>query len=191
MGDRRAWPGDAAATSRGQVGVLISGFVDSHLKYNADLPRPLRARSFVGRASAANPLAGALNMTGHADLTGQSILVVEDDYFIAADAAGAVKNAGAEVLGPCSTAEEALTELSRQHPTGALVDINLGDGPSFKVADALLDHQIPFIFLTGYDEGTIPARFADVPRLEKPMDLCLAVDSLAAVLRAAVWRRAL
>ena len=50
-------------------------------------------------------------MTGEADLSGRRVLVVEDDYYQAADAARALRGAGAEVMGPCPTMEAALTEL--------------------------------------------------------------------------------
>jgi hypothetical protein len=39
-------------------------------------------------------------MTNEADLRGHRILVVEDDYYLATDAARALRGAGAEVIGP-------------------------------------------------------------------------------------------
>jgi uncharacterized lipoprotein YbaY len=38
-----------------------------------------------------------------------------------------------------------------------LVDISLGPGPSFKLAETLKDNGIPFAFATGYDQDVIPA----------------------------------
>jgi CheY-like chemotaxis protein len=114
---------------------------------------------------------GALDMTGEADLSGQRILVVEDDYYLATDAARALRGAGAEVAGPSPTEEAARAELAQQRPHAVVVDINLGSGPSFKLAEILKDRGIPFVFVTGYDQKVIPAEFDDIERLEKPIQL--------------------
>jgi hypothetical protein len=52
-----------------------------------------------------------------------------------------------------------------------LVDISLGLGPSFKLAETLKDQGIPFVFVTGYDQTVIPEEFNDIERLEKPIQL--------------------
>lgn len=41
-----------------------------------------------------------------------------------------------------------------------LLDARVQDETSFQVADALIHHGIPFVFLTGYDPQAVPARFA-------------------------------
>ncbi|WP_244490516.1 hypothetical protein [Rhizobium sp. Root708] len=55
-------------------------------------------------------------MTGQADLSGQRVLVVEDDYYLATDTARALKGAGAEVLGPCATEGAARAEIADATP---------------------------------------------------------------------------
>ena len=110
-------------------------------------------------------------MTGEPDLTGCEVLVVEDDYFLATDAARALDGAGAKVLGPCSTESDARNEIAERRPDAVLLDINLGTGSSFKLAEALKDQGIPFVFVTGYDQDVIPTEFDGVPRLEKPVPL--------------------
>lgn len=103
------------------------------------------------------------------DLLGDlSILVIEDDFYLADDAQQALEAAGATVLGPVSNADDALELLARTRPDCALVDVNLGGGASFVSAEALQRQGVPFVFLTGYDESVIPAQFAAVPRLQKP-----------------------
>jgi FixJ family two-component response regulator len=52
---------------------------------------------------------------------------------------------------------------------GAILDVNLRGKLGFQVADALADCGIPFVFLTGYDSGAVPARHAKVTRVEKPV----------------------
>ena len=121
-------------------------------------------------------------MTGEADLRGHRVLVVEDDFYLANDTARALQGVGAEVLGPCSTEEAARDELEEAHPTGAVVDINLGRGPSFALARTLRQQGVAFVFITGYDEAVIPPEFEGVARLQKPVELRQVVGSLAKVL---------
>jgi DNA-binding response OmpR family regulator len=116
-------------------------------------------------------------------LAGRSVLVIEDDFYLAEDARHILENAGACVLGPVSNLEDALTLLAQSQPDCALVDINLGAGPSFESASALRLRKVPLIFLTGYDASTIPAEFADAPRLEKPMDARRLLSALAELCR--------
>src|SRR5262245_39709188 len=119
-------------------------------------------------------------MTGGGELGGQRILVVEDDYYLAMETAKAVSAAGAVVLGPCASKEDALAVIERCVPTAAVVDINLGIGPSFDLALALRGRGVPLVFITGYDEDVVPRELADVPRLQKPVDLAAIVRSVAA-----------
>ena len=63
------------------------------------------------------------------------ILVVEDDYFVALDLEGGLRDAGMQVLGPVPTAEEALALARAQHPVLALMDIRLaGDKDGIEAA---------------------------------------------------------
>ena len=110
-------------------------------------------------------------MAQTADLSGKKILVVEDEYYLAADIARALRAAGAEVLGPYPDAETALDVLTEEKPSGVLLDINLGDGADFRVAAALAKRQIPFVFTTGYDPEVVPAEFSSIKCLQKPLRL--------------------
>lgn len=125
---------------------------------------------------------GALDMTGEPELSGYRILVVEDDYYLATDAARALQGAGAEVMGPCPTEEAARAELDGQHPHAVVVDVNLGQGPSFKLAETLAEHGIPFVFTTGYDPEVIPKQFDHVERLQKPVHLRQIVGAISRLL---------
>ncbi|WP_459852705.1 response regulator [Dongia sp. agr-C8] len=53
------------------------------------------------------------------------ILVVEDDYFVASDLEGGLRDAGLEVVGPVPTAEEALALARSERPLLAVMDIRL------------------------------------------------------------------
>ncbi len=99
---------------------------------------------------------------------GRRVLIVEDDYYLATDAQQALEASGFSVLGPFPEPHEAIKFIENEDVDCALVDINLGQGPSFRVAQALQAKAIPFAFVTGYDSPTIPSKFAEVIRVEKP-----------------------
>lgn len=146
---------------------------DGHSVLETDAPQ--RARVF----------GGAIDMTGEADLRGLRVLVVEDDFYLATDTARALQGAGANVLGPCPNEEAARDALADEHPDAAVVDINLGAGPSFKLAETLKDRGIPFVFTTGYDPEVIPTEFEGVQRLQKPVPLRQIVAAVSKLLEAA------
>jgi hypothetical protein len=50
----------------------------------------------------------------------------------------------------------------------AVIDVNLGLGPSSETAHALQSANMPFLFVTGYDQSSIPAEFGPIPRVAKP-----------------------
>ena len=103
-------------------------------------------------------------------LEGLRILVVEDEYLIADDMRDVLLDAGADVLGPVpNVAAAASLVAAESRVDAALLDINLGGTMVFEFADTLKARAVPFAFATGYDSSAIPDRFAEVPRLEKPV----------------------
>lgn len=95
-----------------------------------------------------------------------------EDVVIARDFAAAFRAARAEVVAPEATLrEEALALIERAgRLDGAVLDINLGGGRACLLVDALRACGVPMAFATGHDRGAIPARYADVPFCEKPVD---------------------
>ncbi|HEU4990404.1 MAG TPA: HWE histidine kinase domain-containing protein, partial [Gemmatimonadaceae bacterium] len=160
---------------RGKV-TIEPGGAQCHLEF------PLKEGASVletGAPQRTTVFGGALDMSGEADLSGHRVLVVEDDFYLATDAARALEGAGAEVIGPCPDEASARAEIEERRPDAVLLDINLGTGPSFKLAEALKDKGIPFVFTTGYDPEAIPAEFDHIERLQKPMPLRQIVGAIA------------
>jgi DNA-binding response OmpR family regulator len=107
---------------------------------------------------------------GESNLLGCRVLVVEDEYLLADDLREALAEAGAEVLGPVGSVEDAIALIAGEPSIDAAVlDINLRGDMIFPVADALRERAVPFAFATGYDREAIPERFADAPCIEKPL----------------------
>ncbi len=144
---------------------------------------PLREAESILETDAPVPTrlyGGTVDMTGAPDLSGKTILVVEDDYYVASDTAAALRGAGAVVLGPSPTAEDAAHLLEHETPTSVVLDLNLGGGgPKFDIAHRLLERGIPFIFLTGYDPDVIPDDLANIKRLQKPIALREVVEAVS------------
>lgn len=112
-------------------------------------------------------------------LAGRRILVVEDNFLIALELGECLREAGAEVIGPCANAADGLAAVAAGGIDCALVDLNLGHGPDFAVAEALTGAGVPFALATGYEGAAIPAQFAAVPVLLKPVSGDQVVATLA------------
>ena len=115
-------------------------------------------------------------------LRGARILVVEDEFYLADDLAAALRQAGAEVLGPAGTVDEAQSFIADGGFDCAIMDINLRGDMAFPIADRLRDSGIPFLITTGYNSASLPDRFAGVPRVEKPADTRKVIEALPALL---------
>lgn len=105
-------------------------------------------------------------------LAGRCVLVVEDDWFLAETICQELAESGAEVLGPAPSVNDALALLD-QHgvPDAAVLDVELSDGLSFPVAEALRAEQVPVVFATGRAFHEVQKVYPDVPCVEKPLAL--------------------
>ena len=109
------------------------------------------------------------------------ILAVEDEYYIAKELERELALAGAHVLGPVPSVEQALVMIASETDIdGAVLDINLGGSMSFPVADALLVRHIPFVITTGYVDGELDTRYPNITRCDKPTDARTLLAALAA-----------
>jgi two-component sensor histidine kinase/CheY-like chemotaxis protein/integral membrane sensor domain MASE1 len=103
-------------------------------------------------------------------LSGLNVLLVEDATIVAAEVQAVLTEAGALVIGPLATLEEALRvtrELDRIDV--GVLDVNL-EGASISSLCALFEERgVPFLLATGYsDDRAIEPALRDKPRLLKP-----------------------
>ncbi|WP_354668907.1 HWE histidine kinase domain-containing protein [Caulobacter sp. RL271] len=108
-------------------------------------------------------------------LRDQRVLIVEDEAVVAMELTRVLTAAGAKVVGPAGTIEEALNLLDDQPIDRALLDVNLGGRPITPVAKALSRRRIPFVYLTGYQEPDVD----DGPVLRKPVAPSALLGALA------------
>lgn len=111
-------------------------------------------------------------------LTGQHVLIVEDEYFLAQDLVDFFQDLGVQVLGPAASVSEALKLLESAEVQGAILDVNLRGERVYPVADVLRQRHVPFVFASGYGGELEPRAYADVPRCIKPVDFGVLVQTL-------------
>ena len=98
------------------------------------------------------------------------VLVVEDEALVAMMIQECLAEFGYRIVGPVCTATEAAATAQDGQFEAAVLDINLGDGAVYPIADTLAARGVPFVFITGYDAESVDARFRKVPVLQKPIE---------------------
>lgn len=104
-------------------------------------------------------------------LNGVKVLVVEDEYFLADDLSRSLAKAGAEVVGPIGSPDEANAKVSEGAFDCAVIDMNLRGEFTFAMAERLRAAGVPFIVATGYNQASLPDAMKNVPRIEKPFSV--------------------
>lgn len=101
-----------------------------------------------------NAQASAASDNPEERLLGLEILIVEDEVMLAHDLAFAMEDAGAEVIGPAYTLDQARGTVAEAgfQADAAILDVDLGGRDVFPVARALVELGIPFLFHTGHGD---------------------------------------
>ena len=82
-----------------------------------------------------------------------TVLLVEDEMFVALDIQMSLEDEGWEVAGPFARAADALAYLQDNRPACAILDVRLADGDVFPVAEKLAAEGVPFVFHSGHADG--------------------------------------
>lgn len=101
-------------------------------------------------------------------LSGQHILILEDEILIAMDLADIVRDAGAESVVSATTARAALQHIAEDSITSAILDVNLGEELSLAVALKLKEMKIPFIYHTGRTDILADTAWPEASVVTKP-----------------------
>jgi len=96
------------------------------------------------------------------------VLVVEDEFLVAALLEDTLRGLGCDVVGPAQTVEEALALIGAEPIDVAVLDVNIGGEKVFPVADALAAQKTPFIFATAYGAAGVAERHDKRAVLDKP-----------------------
>lgn len=110
------------------------------------------------------------------------ILVVDDEWLIAALLEDMVHELGHDVVGPAPNVVQALQLIADDAPDAAVLDVSLDGARSYPIADALAERGIPFVFLTGFATSDLPTAYGNRPILSKPIGLDMLRVSLSELL---------
>jgi len=110
------------------------------------------------------------------------LLVVEDEYLIRMLLEDMLADLGYDVAAAVGTMAEASEFASSGEFSAAILDVNLDGEEIFPVADILTERGLPFVFVTGYGEGSLPAAYRSRPALQKPFQAERLKTTLAGLL---------
>ena len=112
-----------------------------------------------------------------------SVLLAEDQPFIALDLALAVADAGGKVVGPAASCEEAMTFLSTRIVDAAILDVDLVDGDSSALVEVLVNLSVPLIVHTAVDlPPALEKRFSGLVVQKKPCAAAVLVARLESLI---------
>ena len=116
-------------------------------------------------------------------MTAARILVVEDNALLARSFDDILTRAGADVVGPAGTLDEAEQLANTEQLSGAMLDIKLNSHEVWPVARILGARGVPYIFCSGhFDYTSLPAEWSKHPILVKPARPRNIIDTLVKVL---------
>lgn len=113
---------------------------------------------------------------------GRRVLIVEDEAMIAMQLEDDLQGAGCAVVGPVPSVRGALRLLESKPIDVAIIDYNLADGDSGRIADDLDRRGVPFLFMTGHAAEDLPQRLRGKKLLFKPVRIAALVRELEALL---------
>lgn len=114
-------------------------------------------------------------------ISGRRMLVIEDEPLVALELVSILEDAGAEVIGPVGSVDEALDTISQGKYDAAFVDGNLHGHPVDEIAALLTKTGTPFVFVSGYGRDSLPPAFGQVEIVGKPFSPDLVLSAARAM----------
>lgn len=111
-------------------------------------------------------------------LTGKKVLIVEDEYFIAADLKKELSGRGAVVIGPVGNLMSALSLIQHEQLDAAILDVNLEGSGSYPLMEELGRKSIHCVLLTGDGDGKFSETWPGAARIAKPCSTGAVVELL-------------
>jgi hypothetical protein len=111
------------------------------------------------------------------------VLLIEPDDFLAGYIADGLHRAGAHILGPSRSVEEAngLVARVRTAPDAAVISVDIFEAAGFVAGEALAQMSVPILLIAGRTRTLTPARDRH-PVLTTPFAAYQIVDHVCAVL---------
>lgn len=113
-------------------------------------------------------------------------IVIENEGIVLLELELVLGDLGYDVVGRAGTLESGVLIAREAACDVAVVDIDLCGRESGPIADVLNAREVPFIFVTGYTNSSLPDRHAHRPLVAKPFS----IEQVSAALRLALSQRA-
>lgn len=111
------------------------------------------------------------------------ILVAENEFIAAFDLCDTFEEAGYEVEGPHAGISSAMLACQKAKPDLAILDIELIDGPSYALAQKLIDENVPVILHSErHAASALAARFPRAITLAKPCPPAMLLETVSRVI---------
>ncbi len=114
-------------------------------------------------------------------LDDKTILLVEDEFLIAACAVDMLKRLGAVVVRTAHRLEDGLALATEERFDAAVLDVNLDGQRSLPIAARLREREVPYVFATGYSRSDLGLS-DEVMLLDKPYTSAKLSEALQRVL---------
>src|SRR4051794_28759512 len=101
-------------------------------------------------------------------LEGRKILVIEDSPVVAPFTADVLEELGCEVIGPAPNMAVARELIEEGGFDAAMMDVHIRGERVFPLCDSLSASGVPFLLTSGYADWSLPEKWEDAPRLQKP-----------------------
>ena len=116
-------------------------------------------------------------------LTQPTVLVAEDDSIVGWDLRDTVEEAGYAVDGPFEDISSAMLAYQKHKPDLAILDVQLGDGIVYPLAEKLMAEDVPVIFHSGrFAPGDVAQRYPGADTLAKPCPPADVIETVQRVL---------
>lgn len=96
------------------------------------------------------------------------ILVVEDEYIIAAMVADMLADLGCRCIGPIATLDEGIEAAKTVMCDAAIINLVIQGSYAYEIAAVLAERNIPFCFASGVPQTEIDEAWRSRPFIAKP-----------------------
>ncbi|MBI4365901.1 MAG: response regulator [Deltaproteobacteria bacterium] len=110
------------------------------------------------------------------------VFVVEDEYLIRMLLEDMLADLGYDIAAAVGTIAEASELAATADINLAILDVNLDGQEIYPVADILAKRGVPFVFVSGYGEGSLSEPYRGRPALQKPFQAEQLKTALAGLL---------
>src|SRR3954466_12458398 len=114
-------------------------------------------------------------------LSGRRILVIEDSPVVAPFTVDILSDLGCEVVGPAPNMALARELVDDGDFDAALLDVHIRGERVFPLCELLAAKGVPFVLTSGYADWTMPEKWDDRPRLQKPYTIDQVEEALGAL----------